>query len=186
MTEGEIGWLVIGGLLRPFSSRIQREKFHVLKTVLPTWPTLSDGGRVANLCNFRDNLLTWRAILSLVQQAKDMPRLSHTEPSQNAYTHCLVAACLSFKPKPNGSILARCHARDTCLTETVPYLWNDVIHCPSYIFFSLSMQSEQGYTNQHLPAVVLIIAPQHRRRSAMHSQRCTRCTSFAWVHRDDF
>lgn len=26
--------------------------------------------------------------------------------------------------------------------------------------------------------------PQHQRRSAMHSQRCTRCTSFAWVHRD--
>lgn len=26
--------------------------------------------------------------------------------------------------------------------------------------------------------------PQHQRRSAMHSQRCTRRTSFAWVHRD--
>lgn len=97
-----------------------------------------------------------------------MPRLSHTEPSQKENTHCLVAACLSLKPKPSGS--------QQCATPSY------VIHRPSDL-----LPEHAVWTGLHQSALACsgaYNAPPHLRRSAMHNQRCTRL--FACVHGDDF
>lgn len=192
MTEGEIGRLVTLRIISASSSRKQREKTHVLGLCSQHGLFLLARGQTANLCNFRDNLLTWRALLPLsaVDKWTCHDSLTHTHRAEPKCIHTLPGCSVSSWNQSQAALMYVNHTGQvgghfpdrSCSTSVnlcypLPLL---------YTLFSLSMQSEQGYTNQHKPAVVLILLPQHQRRSAMHSQRCTWCTSFAWVHRDDF
>lgn len=188
-----------GGLLShywPLPAEHSERKFHLLCSW--TRPVLfARGGKKkqkkANLCNFRDILLTWRAILPPSAVTNGHARtLSHRAEPKCVHTHTLPGCSVSdIQTKAMRLKFSKCatlakfdrHSSDRNCFSSVNFG-----SPPSfiYILLSLSMQSEQGYTNQHLTAVVLIIAPQHWRSSAMHSQRCTQCTSFAWVHWDDF
>lgn len=95
-------------------------------------------------------------------------------PSQKTHAHCLVAACLTLKPKPNGSNLARCHASQVYRHFPDKHIWTSVIHCSSYVH---SPWACIGLYQSPLASCLLIIAPQH--------WRCSASTSFAWVPREE-
>lgn len=102
----------------------------------PARPLLLARGQRANLCNFRGDPLTRRALL-----------LQGATPKNAAW----LQRPASLDPKPPGS-----NVRDP--------RWRRCPPRPRYTRSSLSMRSEQGSTNQQQPALALLIIPQHQTR----------------------
>lgn len=62
--------------------------------------------------------------------------------------------------------------------DAIPHPLLDTLFSPGHAVWTGLYQSALACCSAYS------FLPQHQRRSAMHSQRCTRCTSSAWVHRD--
>lgn len=119
-----------------------------------------------NLCNFRDDLKGYAS--SWFREQIDTPRLASTQPSQMYSGRCLVAA------RP----LNQSQGAQTLQAATQAKLMG-TLHKPLFAPLLPEHAYKQGYIEPASAAVAPFAAPQHWRRSAKRSQRCTRRMSFA-------
>lgn len=102
-----MGRLMTGGYFMASSQQNPAGELQCTRIMLPPRPALLAQGRAADLCNFKDDLKGYtssRCSAHTIGHAT-----TWVTPSQNAYTRCLAAACLSLKPKPSSFTSARCH-----------------------------------------------------------------------------